>query len=128
MSTHVRGLTFDTGALIAIDRNSSRMNRVLATVRRERLIITVPNVVLAEWWRAGFGKAKELLLRSFLIEPLSDRLAKVAGEAAGAVGATAVDAIVMASAASRGDYVYTSDMPDLQRLQRVFPVVRLFQA
>jgi hypothetical protein len=34
-------------------------------------------------------------------------------------------AIVMASAARRGDVVYTSDFADLQRLQSVFPTVRV---
>jgi hypothetical protein len=39
--------------------------------------------------------------------------------------AGAIDAIVMASAARRGDVVYTSDLEDLQRLQPHFPAVRL---
>ena len=63
-----------------------------------------------------------------LVEPLDERLAKIAGAAAGLVGASAVDAIVMASAAQRGDVVFTSDLSDLQRLQRVFPDVKLFRA
>jgi hypothetical protein len=40
-------------------------------------------------------------------------------------GATAVDAIVMASAASRGDVVYTGDLKDLERLRVHFPGVRV---
>lgn len=60
------------------------------------------------------------------IEPLSVELAKRAGEALAAVaGATLVDAIVMASAASRGDLVYTSDVEDLERLRRQSPGVRV---
>jgi hypothetical protein len=39
--------------------------------------------------------------------------------------ATAIDAIVMASAARRGDVVYTSDFQDLTRLQAHFPSVRI---
>jgi predicted nuclease of predicted toxin-antitoxin system len=39
-------------------------------------------------------------------------------------GASAVDAIVMASAAARGDVVYTSDFDDLMRLRAHFPAVR----
>jgi predicted nucleotidyltransferase len=38
---------------------------------------------------------------------------------------TLVDAVVMASAAARGDVVYTSDFDDLVVLQRRFPAVRL---
>ncbi len=54
-------------------------------------------------------------------------LAKLAGEAMAEVrGATTVDAIVMASAAQRGDAVYTSDVDDLERLRAFFPSVRVF--
>jgi hypothetical protein len=42
-------------------------------------------------------------------------------------GATVVDAVVMASAASRGDRVLTSDFDDLDRLRSYFPTVRLLQ-
>jgi len=51
------------------------------------------------------------ILASVDVEPLTEALAKVAGEALAEVrGATRVDAIVMASAASRGDIVYSSDV------------------
>lgn len=40
-------------------------------------------------------------------------------------GATAIDAIVMASAALRGDLVLTSDVHDLERLRSHFPTVRV---
>ncbi|MBN8611303.1 MAG: hypothetical protein J0L92_11990 [Deltaproteobacteria bacterium] len=77
------GLTFDTGALIALEQRRMRMRA----------------------------------------------LAKIAGEAiATTPGATLVDAIVMASAASRGDAVYTSDVGDLERLRRRFPSVRILAA
>jgi hypothetical protein len=48
----------------------------------------------------------------------------LAGEALAAVaGSTAIDAIVMASAAQRGDLVYTSDIDDLERLRVHFSAV-----
>jgi hypothetical protein len=51
-------------------------------------------------------------------------LPKAAGEALAKVrGATAVDATVMASAARRGDRVFTSDPKDLQKLHRHFLAV-----
>jgi predicted nuclease of predicted toxin-antitoxin system len=60
------------------------------------------------------------------IEPLDERLARIAGEALAATGnANAVDAIVMASAAQRGDVVYTSDVGDLAVLGEHFPAVRV---
>ncbi|HXK17485.1 MAG TPA: hypothetical protein VNG33_06775, partial [Polyangiaceae bacterium] len=55
---------------------------------------------------------------------VAERIA--AGEAQAAIrSATAIDAIVMAFAASRGDVVFTSDTTDLERLRRFFPSVRV---
>lgn len=92
------------------------------------IVPIVPADVVAEWWR-GRSDIREYILGSVVIEPLSEKLARLAGEALAAVrGATSVDAIVMASAAQRGDAVYASDMEDLDRLRRFFPSVRLFEA
>ena len=89
--------------------------------------ITVPADVVGEWWR-GRTDLRDSILESVDIEPLSEALAKLAGEALAAVaGATLVDAIVMASAATRGDIVYSSDVEDLERLRRHFPSVRVLR-
>jgi predicted nucleic acid-binding protein len=120
-----RGLTFDTGALIAIEARRQRIKEVLAAARTLRVPITVPTVVIAEWWRGQKGPIARVL-DGVLIEPLDDRLARVAGEALAATGrSNAVDAIVMASAALRGDVVYTSDVGDLTALAEHFPSVRV---
>jgi predicted nucleic acid-binding protein len=121
-------ITFDTGALIALERRSQRMWKRFGAARAEGFTITVPSAVVTEWWR-GRSDIREDILGSVRVEPLSDALAKVAGEALAATrGATAIDAIVMASAASRGDLVFTSDLDDLQRLQAYFPGVRLLSS
>jgi predicted nucleic acid-binding protein len=119
------GLTFDSGALIALERRHQRISRVYAMAVQDGRIVTVPAVVIAEWWR-GRSDVRELILRGVRVEPTDVVLMKVAGEALGAVsGATAIDAIVMASAARRGDVVYTSDFDDLDRLRAYFPDVRV---
>ena len=60
------------------------------------------------------------------VEPLDEHLAKLAGEALANVRrATAIDALVMASASRRGDVVYTSDEDDLVRLTAFFPAIRV---
>ncbi|MES1209843.1 MAG: PIN domain-containing protein [Pseudomonadota bacterium] len=119
------GLTFDTGALIALERRKLRMRQVLERARDRDQVITVPADVVAEWWR-GATDIRRAILDSVDIEPLTLRLAQIAGEAMGAVpGATLVDAIVVASAASRGDVIYSSDVHDLERIRRVFPSVRI---
>lgn len=119
------GLTFDTGALIGLERRGQRIRRVFVTAVRDNLRVTVPTAALVEWWRRRSDLAEEILA-AVDIEPLDEGLAKVAGEALAAVpDATAVDAVVMASAARRGDVVYTSDFDDLLRLQAHLPAVRV---
>lgn len=92
--------------------------------------LTVPTPVIVEAWRGGSRSARiAALLEACIIEPLFPDLARLAGEALAAVkGATAIDAVVMASAARRGDRVLTSDLTDLERLRSYFPDVRLLQA
>jgi predicted nucleic acid-binding protein len=120
-----RGLTFDTGALIALERRRLRMRKVLQLAHDERRTITVPAAVLAEWWRKRTD-LRDNILASVRLEPLNDALAKLAGEALAATrSSNAIDAIVMASAAQRGDVVYTSDHDDLVRFSGVFPDVRV---
>jgi predicted nucleic acid-binding protein len=118
------GFTFDNGALIALERGDHRMRTVLKLARTDSVRIVVPTVVLGEWWR-GKTKGRELLIASVHLEPLTESLAKLAGEALARIRKdTFVDAVVMASAAQRGDVVYTSDQGDLDRLWSHFAAVR----
>lgn len=118
------GITADSGFLIALERTKPRAIALLQASRQKRQRVVVPVAVLAEWWRGGARHVQ--VLRLVTVEPMSERLGKIAGEALAAVsGATVVDAIVMASAASRGDIVYTSDFDDLSRLCAHFRSVRV---
>lgn len=125
MSQGVQGVTFDTGMLVALERRQQA-----AWVRFRRLqqlsaTITVPAPVIGEWWR-GRTDFREDLLAAVDIEPLTDTIARLAGEAVAKVrNATIVDAFVMSSAALRGDVVYTADVDDLERLRVFFPGVRV---
>ena len=123
----MKDITLDTGALIALERRRQRMREILERALERDQRITVPADVVGEWWR-GRTDVREAILESVDIEPLTAELAKVAGEALAFIrGATLVDAIVMASAALRGDIVYTCDVDDLERLQRHFPGVRVLR-
>jgi predicted nucleic acid-binding protein len=123
----VLGLTLDTGALIALERRKQRVMGLLRVAREDGLVVTVPAVVVAEWWR-GRSDVREDILQAVEVEPMTVALAQQAGEALGAVRrATLADAIVMTSAALRGDVVLTADVDDLSRLQRRFPTVRVLQ-
>jgi predicted nucleic acid-binding protein len=122
------GITFDTGALIGLERRRARISKVYTTAVTDGIMVTTPAVVIAEWWRAN-SDARRTILRGLRVELVDTELAQLAGEASAAIqGATAVDAIVMASAARRGDVVYTSDIDDLQRLSAYFPSVRVLAA
>jgi predicted nucleic acid-binding protein len=122
----VNGVTFDTGALIGLERRSERMKAVLARIAERQLPVTIPSVVVAEWYREQ-RDARRILAIAKAVEPVSEALAELAGKALRATGGSnAIDAIVMASAAQRGDVVYTSDVGDLLGFADVFPDVRVF--
>jgi len=129
------GLTLDTGAVLALVGRRATMTKVFDTARHEGLLITVPAVVISEAFRAPNDRFDEVM-RGVTVEPLDKLLAKEAGAALAAIGehvpppggvpcALTVDAIVMASAARRGDVVYTSDPDDLSRLREYFVGVRV---
>jgi predicted nucleic acid-binding protein len=119
------GITFDTGALIALERRSQRIRSLVEMATDRKIRITVPAAVMTEWWR-GRTDLREAIVGAVRVEPLTDVLARIAGEALASVaGATSIDAIVMASAAQRGDVVFTSDVDDLERLRAHFPAVRV---
>ncbi len=119
------GVTLDTGALVALERLDARVVRLVNAARERRAVITVPASVLVEWWRGQ--RRANAVLSLFQVEPLTDRVARTAGKALADVGPgpSPTDAVVMASAATRGDVVLTSDLPDLERLRASFPDVRL---
>jgi hypothetical protein len=116
------GATFDSGALIALERRDLSMLIKLRVLHQAGVPITIPANAVVEWWRKGHGQSAILDLGT--VEALKESIAKAAGEALAKVrGATAVDATVMASAAQRGDRVFTSDPTDMQRLQGHFRAV-----
>ncbi len=101
------------------------MLRLLRAGVEQKLAMTVPVAVLAEWWR-GRTDVREAILAAMLVEPMDERLGRAAGAAIAAVkGATPIDAIVMASAARRDDVVLTSDIEDMTRLATHFRSVRV---
>jgi predicted nucleic acid-binding protein len=121
----IRGITLDTGALVAIERGKQRGNHLLELAKRRLAVLSVPVPVVTEWWR-GRTDVRDRILDVVNVEPLSLAVAKSAGVAIARVPkATALDAIVMAFAASRGDVVLTGDADDLERLRAFFPSVRV---
>ena len=121
------GLTLDTGALIALERREARAAQVFAVSARNRVPITVPTVVIGQWWRGQRGPLWRDISAAVDLEPLDAVLARIAGDALARSGTSdIVDAVVVASAAQRGDVDYTSDVGDLRRIaEAAFPSVRV---
>lgn len=118
------GLTFDTGALIGLERYRHHMRKVFDVAVTHDVRITVPAVVVAEWWRLGEKeKDRAKLLRAVTVEPVTEVVARLAGIALTLVlRAQTIDAIVMASASQRpGEVIYTSDPKDLEALRSGVP-------
>ncbi len=74
-----------------LERRRQRMREILERALAKDQVLTVPADVIAEWWR-GRTDLRESILESVDIEPLTEPVAKLAGEALAAVkGATLVD-------------------------------------
>jgi predicted nucleic acid-binding protein len=121
------GATLDTGVFIALERRQRRALSLWAEWARTMTTLTVPAVVIAEWWRDRAWDAGRWL-GGVDVEPVDEALARIAGEVLGELRLGhehTIDAIVMASAAQRGDVLYTSDFDDMARLTTRFPGVRV---
>jgi hypothetical protein len=117
-----RGITFDTGVLIQLERRHAGALALLKACKLSHATITIPASVVAEWWR-GSHRA---LLEGGIVESLSPELAEAAGLLLAATGgANAVDATVVASAARRGDIVATGDLDALRALADGAPNVTI---
>ena len=115
-----RGVTFDAGVLIALERRHAGALALLKACKLSRASITIPAPVVAEWWR-GSHRA---LLEIGTVEGLSPALAETAGLLlAQTGGSNSVDACVVASAAQRGDLIATGDIEDLTELAGTEPRV-----
>jgi predicted nucleic acid-binding protein len=113
----VSGVTYDSGALIAAERNAHAMWALHRRVLQRGLRPTVPTVVLGQVWRGGPQVQLSRVLHGCRIEPLTERDARSAGAALAATeGRDLIDAVVVVSALARGDLVVTSDPADLARI------------
>jgi hypothetical protein len=116
----VSGITFDAGALIALDRNDRQVLVLVARAIELGIRITIPATALAQAIR---NPARQARLSRLIRQPGTDLIA-LNGPDATAVGlllartATAdiVDAHVVMCAERAGQAVVTSDPADLGRI------------
>ena len=112
------GVTYDTGALIAADRNDRAMWALHAGFLAEEITPTVPAPVVAEAWRGGSRQANlARLLALCVIEVMEEDQAKAVGVLAGkAAHDDIVDVTVAEGAIRRRDAIITSNPTHMRRI------------
>lgn len=112
------GVTYDTGALVAAERNDRRMWALHAGLLAEEVVPVVPAPVLAEAWRGGSRQASlARLLAMCVVEPMSEEQARRVGTLAGkAAHDDVVDITVVECAARRRDAVVTSNEDHIRQI------------
>jgi predicted nucleic acid-binding protein len=112
------GVTYDTGALVAAERNDRRLWALHAGFLAEEIVPVVPAPVLAEAWRGGARQASlSRLLAMCEVEALDEQRARVVGVLAGrARHDDIVDVTVVEGAVRRHDAIVTSNESHIRRI------------
>ncbi len=110
-------MTYDTGMLVALERDVRRAWALHARILARGLLPVVPSVVLAQAWRGGPQPSLSRALAGCAIEPLDEARSRAAGRACARAGTRdIVDAAVVVSALARRSPIVTSDPDDLTRI------------
>ncbi len=113
------GVTYDTGALIAADRNDRRMWALHLGFIAEEVVPAVPAPVVAEAWRGGSRQASlARMLAGCDIEEMTADQARRVGELAGrADHEDVVDVAVVEGATCReDDVILTSNESRIRKI------------
>lgn len=111
------GITYDTGALVAAERDDRLLWSLHRAALRRGLPPTVPAGVLAEGWRGGPQANLSRLLKGCDVEDLTrDRARAVGALAARAHHDDVVDVSVVEGAVRRNHAVVTSSSAHLRRV------------
>jgi predicted nucleic acid-binding protein len=110
----VAPVSFDTGVLIALERNDQRAWAWMKRAAERGEPPVVATAAVAEAWRGGraarsLGRALDACEVRALYEPL----ARAAGEALAAVDGGTVDAMIAATASDAGALLVTDDLGDM---------------
>ena len=123
----VKGLTLDTGALLALERGDSRVRALLRRTLERGLPLSVPAGVVAQAWRGGPRQtrvARLLADPSVHVAPLDDMTARAVGLLCGRSGhRDIVDVHVALLAQEQGHTVVTSDPEDLSVIHPGLPLI-----
>jgi predicted nucleic acid-binding protein len=119
------GVTLDAGPLILLDQGKDQMTAWLKAAYERDEAISTPAVVVAEVWRPGPRAARLARALAVLdIVDVDELMGREAGELLarlpeGSRRVLAIDALVVASAKRRGDFVLTTDLKDVGPLASV---------
>ncbi len=112
-----QGLTYDTGALIAAERDDRLMWALHRAALRRGIVPTVPAAVLAQAWRGGPQHRMSQLLAGCRVEALLEQHARAVGALSARSGhPDVIDVAVVEGALRRSDAVVTSDHRDLETI------------
>lgn len=117
----IGGFTFDTGALIAVERGDAFMRSLLEWAQQLALPVAVPAGVVAQVWQGGSRQPRV----ARLLKRAGTEIVALDDEAARAVGALCtrarhpdvVDGSVALCAKERDHTVVTSDPDDIRALE-----------
>jgi hypothetical protein len=112
------GVTYDTGALLAAERNDRKMWALHAGFLEEEIVPVVPAPVLAEAWRGGSRQASlARILAMCEVEPMTEAQARDVGVLAGKAGHDdVVDVTVVERAIRRRQAVVTSNEMHIRKI------------
>jgi predicted nucleic acid-binding protein len=120
VSSSERGLSLDTGALIALERGDAKMRALLRAASNASLLISVVAPVVAQAWRGGPKQtpiARLLALPEVEVPPLDADTARAVGTLCGRSGhPDVVDVHLALHARLHGRIVVTSDADDVLRV------------
>jgi len=111
------GLTYDTGALIAAERDDRLVWALHRAALGRGLPPTVPAGVLGEAWRGGPQPRLSRMLKGCQVEPLTEQQAREVGVLAERSGLSdTVDLAVAEGALRRNDAVVTSNRTHIEQV------------
>jgi hypothetical protein len=110
------GLTYDTGALIAAERDDRLVWALHLAALRRGVTPVLPAGVLAEAWRGGPQHHLSRLLKGCVVEELTEAQARRIGVLAAESGVSdTVDLAVVDGAVRRNDAVVTSNRTHIEQ-------------
>ena len=111
------GLTYDTGALIAGERDDRLMWSLHRAAVARGMAPTVPAGVLAEAWRGGPQHRLSMMLKGCQIESFVEEQARLVGALIARCGhSDTVDVAVAEGAVRRNDAVVTSNRAHIEQV------------